>query len=63
MTTTRAVARAWTDADDKAKPLSDPHATLAEPGELSIEELDRPAGMFHSFSLFCATSSIDVPEG
>ena len=51
MTMTKAIARAWTDADYKAKPLSDPHAALAEAaeaGELSIEELDRPAGGYLS---------------
>ncbi len=32
MTVTKAIARAWTDADYKAKLLSDPHAALAEAG-------------------------------
>ncbi len=32
MTMTKAIARAWTDADYKAKLLSDPHAALAEVG-------------------------------
>ena len=46
MAITKAIARAGTDADDKAKLLSKPHAALAEAAEadeLSIEELDRPA--------------------
>ncbi len=32
MTIEKAIARAWTDADYKAKLLSDPHAALAEHG-------------------------------
>ena len=32
MTVTKAIARCWTDADYKAKLLSDPHAALAEVG-------------------------------
>ena len=32
MTMAKAIARAWTDADYKAKLLSDPHAALAEVG-------------------------------
>jgi hypothetical protein len=32
MTITKAIARAWTDADYKAKLLSEPHAALAEVG-------------------------------
>ena len=32
MTVTKAIARAWTDADYKAKLLRDPHAALAEVG-------------------------------
>jgi hypothetical protein len=46
MANTKAIARAGTDADDKAKLLSEPYAALAEAAEadeLSIEELDRPA--------------------
>ena len=38
MTIAKAIARAWTDADYKAKLLSDPHAALAEAG------VDIPAG-------------------
>ena len=32
MTIARAIARAWTNADFKAKLLTDPHAALAEVG-------------------------------
>ena len=32
MTIEKAIARAWTDADYKAKLLSDPHAALADAG-------------------------------
>ncbi len=32
MTMAKAIARAWTDADYKAKLLSNPHAALAEAG-------------------------------
>ena len=32
MAITKAIARAWTDADYKARLLSDPHAALAEVG-------------------------------
>ncbi len=32
MTVEKAIARAWTDADYKAKFLSDPHAALADAG-------------------------------
>ena len=32
MTIEKAIARAWTDADYKAKLLNDPHAALAEQG-------------------------------
>ena len=32
MTITKAIARAWTDADYKARLLSEPHAALAEVG-------------------------------
>ena len=38
MTMEKTIARAWTDADYKAKLLSDPHAALAEHG------IDVPAG-------------------
>ncbi len=38
MTIEKAIARAWTDTDYKAKLLSDPHAALAEHG------IEAPAG-------------------
>ena len=38
MTIDKAIARAWTDADYKAKLLSDPHAALADAG------VEAPAG-------------------
>ena len=61
MANTKAITRTWTDADYKAKPLSDPHAALAEAAEagelsieeLDIEELDRVAGGRELLSLRC----------
>ncbi len=52
MTMTKAIARVWTDADYKAKLLSDPHAALAEvgvavPAGTTVKVLEDTAGTRH----------------
>jgi hypothetical protein len=52
MTMTKAIGRAWTDADYKAKLLSDPHAALAEvgvavPTGTTVEVMENTADTHH----------------
>ena len=66
MTIQKVIARAWTDADYKAKLLSDPHAALAEAGvEVSagtnVKVVENTADTVHVVLPLAPTETGKVP--